>query len=63
MKIIVSKKSVYGKDLIYPICDKAKLFALISDKVTLSPKVINLIKKLGYQIKDPAEGPKVKSVK
>ena len=49
MKIIVSKKNVYGNELIYPICDKAKLFALISDKVTLSPKVINLIKKLGYQ--------------
>ena len=49
MKIIVSKKNVYGNELIYPICDKATLFALISDKVTLSPRVINLIKKLGYQ--------------
>ena len=49
MKIIVSKKNVYGNELIYPICDKAKLFALISDKVTLSPRVITLIKKLGYQ--------------
>jgi hypothetical protein len=50
MELIVEKKSVYGNQLIYPICNKAKLFASISGNKTLLPEVIESIKKLGYKL-------------
>ena len=50
MELIVEKKSVYGNQLIYPICNKAKLFANISGNKTLLPEVIECIKKLGYNL-------------
>ena len=48
MQLIVEKKSVYGNQLIYPICNKAKLFASISGNKTLLPEVIEDIKKLKF---------------
>ena len=50
MELIVEKKSVYGNQLVYPICEKSKMFALISGHKTLMPNVIELLKKLGYKI-------------
>jgi len=50
MELIVEKKSVYGNQLVYPVCDKAKLFANISGNKTLLPGVIECIKKLGYNL-------------
>ncbi len=50
MNLIVSKKNVYGVERIYPVCTKAKLFASISGNKTLLPEVIELIKKLGYNL-------------
>ena len=50
MKLVVSKKNVYGVERGYPICNKAKLFATISGNKTLLPEVIELIKKLGYNL-------------
>jgi hypothetical protein len=50
MELIVEKKSVYGNQLVYPICSKAKLFASISGNKTLLPEVIESIKKLGYKL-------------
>lgn len=50
MELIVEKKSVYGNHLVYPICNKAKLFASISGNKTLLPEVIESIKKLGYKL-------------
>ena len=50
MQLIVEKKSVYGNQLIYPVCNKAKLFANISGNKTLLPEVIECIKKLGYSL-------------
>ena len=50
MELLVEKKSVYGNQLIYPICNKAKLFASISGNKTLLPEVIESIKKLGYKL-------------
>ena len=50
MKLVVSKKNVYGVERVYPICNKAKLFANISGNKTLLPEVIELIKKLGYNL-------------
>ena len=48
--LIVEKKNVYGVERVYPICNKAKLFASISGNKTLLPEVIELIKKLGYNL-------------
>ena len=50
MKITVSIKSNYGNEMIYPVCEQAKLFALLSGHKTLTGQTIALIKKLGYEI-------------
>ena len=50
MNLIVSKKNVQGVERVYPVCNKAKLFASISGNKTLLPEVIELIKKLGYNL-------------
>ena len=50
MKLVVSKKNVYGIERVYPVCNKAKLFAAISGNKTLLPEVIELVKKLGYNL-------------
>ncbi len=57
-KIIVEVKSVYGNDLIYPVCDDAKTFTVIAGTKTLSPLMITSIKHLGYfiEVKAPNLG-------
>jgi hypothetical protein len=50
MEILVEVKSVYGKQLMYPVCDAAKLFASINGYKTLGPSVLADIKALGYTI-------------
>jgi hypothetical protein len=55
MKLVVSKKNVYGVERVYPICNKAKLFAAISGNKTLLPEVIELVKKLGYNLTTESE--------
>jgi len=46
--ITVEQKNLYGNDLFYPACEKAKLFASIANTKTLGVTTIVLIKKLGY---------------
>ena len=48
MQLIVSKKNVYGVERVYPVCNKAKLFARISGNKTLLEEDRKLIKQLGY---------------
>ena len=55
MQLVVTKKNVYGVERVYPICTKAKLFASISGNKTLLPDVIELIKKLGYNLTTESE--------
>ena len=55
VNLIVSKKNVYGVERVYPICNKAKLFARISGNKTLLPEDIELIKKLGYNLTTESE--------
>ena len=55
MQVIVSKKNVYGVERVYPVCNKAKLFARISGNKTLLPEDIELIKKLGYNLTTESE--------
>jgi len=55
MQLLVSKKNVYGIERVYPVCTKAKLFASIAGNKTLRPDVIELIKKLGYNLTTESE--------
>jgi len=50
MIITVELRNVYGKPLIYPICDKAKAFAAIAGTVTLSQANLWQIKELGFSV-------------
>ena len=53
--LYVKKRIVYGKDLIYPICKDAKLFANLTKQKTLSVNDILRIKSLGYTFKSVEE--------
>ena len=55
MNLTVKIKNVYGVERVYPVCDKAQLFARISGKKTLLPVDIELIKKLGYNLTTESE--------
>lgn len=50
-EILVKVKSVYGKDLIYPICNDALTFASFKGTKTLSVNDLDYIKRLGYTVK------------
>lgn len=50
MDIMVQVKDVYGKPLIYPVCDKAIAFAAIANQKTLSQATLWQIKALGYSV-------------
>ena len=59
MNIKVEIKNSYGRDLIYPVCENAKLFAQlvgqktlgdIADQKSYSEGIIDLIKKLGFEV-------------
>jgi copper chaperone CopZ len=50
MKITIQIKNVYGKEAIYPICEKGKIFAEIAGTKTLTRQTIQQIKSLGYEI-------------
>ena len=41
---------VYGRQVVYPVCDKAKVFADIADTKTLTDTTLRCIRKLGYTI-------------
>lgn len=47
--IRVYVKNNYGQDVVYPVCDKAFLFAEIANTKTLTPDTIKKIKALGYK--------------
>ena len=53
--LVVEKKNVYGVERVYPVCNKAKLFARISGNKTLLPEVIELVKKLAYNLTTESE--------
>lgn len=53
--ILVSVRNVYGNELIYPVCDIAKKFALLVGKKTLSISDIELIKSLGFTVEVKAK--------
>ena len=53
--LIVEKKNVYGVERVYPVCNKAKLFARISGNKTLLEEDRKLIKQLGYTFSTKSE--------
>jgi hypothetical protein len=44
------RKNVYGKDLIYPVCEKAECLTMLADTKTFTPYQIQIIKALGYKV-------------
>lgn len=50
IKVTVSIKNVYGKELIYPACPITEIFAELTKTKTLSDNDLANIIKLGYKI-------------
>ncbi len=50
MVIQVKIKNVYGNETIYPVCDKAKIFARMVGQKSLTMTEIQNIKALGYTV-------------
>lgn len=48
--ILVEIKNVYGIEKIYPVCERAELFARMTGCKTLTEATIHYIKKLGYAV-------------
>jgi len=61
VKLEVYYKSVYGNDLCYPQCLKAKKFAKLTSRETFSQPSLDLIKSLGYKIDVVAYNPNSKT--
>ena len=51
MKTIkVEIKNVYGTERIYPICENAKRFAMLTNTKTFNRAIISIIKQIGIQV-------------
>ena len=48
MELEVQIKNLYGRDVIYPVCEKAQLLTRLSGNRTLTEEAIAVIKQLGY---------------
>lgn len=48
MGLEVEVKNVYGRDVVYPVCEKSRLLAQLSGNRTLTPEAVAVIKTLGY---------------
>lgn len=51
MELQVTIRNHYGKDFIYPYCEKAEIFAIIAGRRTLTENDVKWIKTLGYTFK------------
>lgn len=49
MQIVVKVKNVYGNELIYPVCEHAKMCAELTGTKTLSQRNIDTLKRLGFE--------------
>lgn len=50
MNIQVEVKNVYGKQIVYPICETAQLLAKLANQKSFTPSTIITIRALGYSI-------------
>lgn len=57
MEILVCVRNVYGNELIYPVCEKAKLLAKLAGRKTLGIADIKTIEALGFVVR--VEAPKL----
>ena len=48
--ITVRIKDVYGNQMIYPVCDAAKVFARLAGTKTLTQDTLRCIRQLGYEV-------------
>ena len=55
MMITVKIRNVYGNERIYPVCEKAQLFARMVGAQTLTREVLAKIKELGYSVEVQAQ--------
>ena len=55
MTLVIQVKNVYGNTLIYPACDKSRLFCQLMGTKTLTDLSVSVIKQLGYdfQVETP----------
>ena len=49
--IYVEKKNIYGNELLYHVCQRAKIFATLTGQKTLSSTSIIIIKRLCFTFK------------
>ena len=49
-KIYITIRNVYGKDTIYPACDKSRLLAGLAGHTTLTRQDLRMIRELGYEV-------------
>jgi hypothetical protein len=50
LKITVRVRNIYGNRTVYPVCDKAKIFAQMAGHSTLTAATLDGIRRLGYLI-------------
>ena len=50
MELTIEAKDVYGRTLYYPACKRSELFAQLTNKTTLTPETLEIVKKMGYTI-------------
>ena len=55
MKVTVKVRHVYGKPLIYPICETAHHFANIAGTKTISTLVLKTIEQMGFDVRYETE--------
>ena len=48
MELEVQVKNLYGRDVVYPVCEKSQLLTRLSGNRTLTSEAIAVIKQLGY---------------
>jgi hypothetical protein len=50
LKITVRVRNIYGNKTVYPVCDKAQIFAQLAGHSTLTRATLDGIRRLGYLI-------------
>lgn len=48
--IVVQIKQVYGNDTVYPVCDRAKLFAELLGQKSLTFTDMRIIEAMGFKV-------------
>jgi len=50
-ELLVEIEHHYGKRRVYPICEKARIFAELSHTSTITEDAVEMIKRLGFTFK------------